>query len=96
MTTRHILFAIGGSMLAGSAVSVPVPALAQPTDCQYEIMVRCSGHSYYGRPRLDLIYNSYQECYDNEYPVRCDFEQPVNFNADPASSLPYKHEISNS
>ncbi|MBW4332224.1 hypothetical protein KY084_15290 [Stakelama sp. CBK3Z-3] len=88
MTKRNFALAVSGLLLAGSVFSVPKPAMAKPTDCQYEIIVRCSGHTYYGRPRLDLQYGSYQECFDNEYPVRCDYEVPVNFSAKAIFGMP--------
>jgi hypothetical protein len=56
-----------GLVLVGFA---PQPAVALPT-CEQEVRIRCSGNSVQGRGRLDIYYNSFEECVATEQPLRC-------------------------
>jgi len=82
---RKLLYIVPAALLTSTAALTPTPALALPT-CEQEVRIRCSGYSVAGRPRLDIYYNSFEDCVRGEQPLRCgtqpdeDDLTPVAFN----------------
>lgn len=67
---RKLLYAIPAATIVATALFAPQPAFALPT-CEQEISIRCHGYNVQGRPRLDIYYNSYEECVAAETPAQC-------------------------
>ena len=51
------------------------PAFALPT-CEQEISIRCKGYNVQGRPRLDIYYDSYEDCVEQETALQCPSSGP--------------------
>ena len=60
----------GVSLTVASVLFTPVPAYAQPT-CEQEILIRCSGHNFVNKGRLDIYYDTFEECVETETPAHC-------------------------
>lgn len=71
------------AMVATGMLASAQPAAAFPT-CEQEIRIRCSGHDVMGRGRLDIYYDSYEECVENELFFQCGIGDPFG---DPLASL---------
>jgi hypothetical protein len=69
---KKLLYSIpaAAALIATGTMLSPQPAYALPT-CEQEVMIRCSGYDVQGRPRLDIYYDSYEECVETETAARC-------------------------
>lgn len=80
-----MIIALGAAVMGASALA-PVPAAALPT-CETEVSIRCSGYGVNGKPRLDIYYDSYEECVEQETALRCPGSLPYAPGSEGASSL---------
>ena len=71
---KKLLYKItaGAVVVSIGMMVAPQPAFAIPT-CEQEMSIRCSGYSVQGRPRLDIYYDSYEECVEAETARQCPY-----------------------
>ena len=69
------------ALIASSVMLTPTPAKAFPT-CEQEVRIRCSGYSVQGHGRLDIYYDSFEECVEQETFFQCGGPYPSNAPAD--------------
>lgn len=78
---KKLLFMIPLGMVAAAVTTASQPAFAAPT-CEQEIRIRCSGFNVQGRPRLDIYYDSFEECVEQETATTCPPRYDANAKLD--------------
>jgi hypothetical protein len=87
---KKLLYVVSAAV-AGVATGILAsaqPAAAYPT-CEQEVRIRCAGYGLNGKPPLDIYYDSYEECVEQETQFRCGID-PFG---DPLASLQGRAEV---
>ena len=77
MSKLALIVPAAAALVASSVMLTPTPAKAFPT-CEQEVRIRCSGYNVQGHGRLDIYYDSFEECVEQETFFQCGGPSPFN------------------